>query len=57
MAKREYEKPVIKAIKLDETDIVTASVSNGDGENYGSANKNWWTTIGDTIGGTIGGEY
>lgn len=54
MAKRKYEKPMIKAIELDETDIVTASVSNGDGENYGSANQNWW---GGTIGGTIGGEY
>jgi hypothetical protein len=46
MAKREYEKLVMKAIELDEADIVTASPVNGDGENYGSANEKWWKTIG-----------
>ena len=46
MTKREYEKLVIKAIELDETDIVTASPVNGDGENYGSANEDWWKMMG-----------
>lgn len=46
MAKREYERLEIKAIELNVADIVTASPVNGDGENYGSANENWWKTIG-----------
>ena len=46
MAKKEYEKLVICMRCLDAADIVTASVEDGDGENYGTANKDW-----DTGGG------
>ena len=46
MAKREYEKLVIKAIELNETDVVTVSLVNGDGENYGSVNEDWWKKMG-----------
>ena len=47
MAKKEYEKLVVKTVLFDSADIVTLSAEDGDGENYGSANKEWYT----------GGEY
>ena len=43
MSKREYEKLVITAIELDDMDIITTSFVDGDGENYGTANKQWYT--------------
>ena len=43
MAKKEYEKLMIDTVFLDTSDIVTVSVEDGDGENYGTANKDWYT--------------
>ena len=43
MARKEYEQLMIRMLLLDTEDIVTASVEDGDGENYGTANKDWYT--------------
>ena len=44
MAKQEYEKVIIKTVLFEKADIVT--VSDGDGENYGSVNKIWYGSTG-----------
>lgn len=43
MSKQEYERLMIKTVLLDTADIVTVSVEDGDGENYGTVNKAWYT--------------
>ena len=44
MAKKEYEKIVVHTTLLSEADVITFSleVEDGDGENYGTANKDWY---------------
>ena len=42
MKQKEYDKLIIHIVLLDATDIVTSSMNNEDGDNYGAANKDWY---------------